>query len=232
MQKPPKDIATATHKLGYNPLSSNFGFFLTKIPLDILNLIKPEIDSLSKNFDSNINVNEGLVGEIQNEFEFNSPKPVNDYIYQQFLNFEQESKFIEKHYFNSSTATFVHNQPWVNFQKPTEYNPLHHHTGVISWVIWYQIPYTFEEQQKFSLRTHSLNGYFSFLHATGEKSFNQTLINTIPLISDNRIEGHIAIFPSSLDHIVYPFSGTKDKYRITIAGNMSMVLGTIHPDLK
>ena len=225
-------LTNPKNKLGYTSLNSNFGFHISKVPLDILNLLKPEVNSLSKNFNSNIRVNDTLAGEIQNEFRFNLPDVCRNYIYQEFLNFEEKSKFIETHYFNSSAATFIHNEPWINFQRPTEYNPMHSHSGVISWVIWYQIPYTFKEQQEFSSRKDSLNGYFSFLYSGGENKFNHNIIKTIPLISDNRIEGHMAIFPSFLNHIVYPFYGAKDKYRITIAGNISMVLGTAKPGEK
>ena len=101
---------------------------------------------------------------------------------------------------------------------------MHDHTGVISWVIWYQIPYTLKEQLKFSVKADSLNGCFSFLYSLNENIFNHPKIHHHVLSSDNKIEGHMAIFPSSLDHIVYPFYGT-DEYRITISGNINMAIG-------
>mgnify|MGYP003117798617 FL=1 len=84
-------LTNPKNKLGYTSLNSNFGFHISKVPLDILNLLKPEVNSLSKNFNSNIRVNDTLAGEIQNEFRFNLPDVCRNYIYQEFLNFEEKS---------------------------------------------------------------------------------------------------------------------------------------------
>ena len=37
---------------------------------------------------------------------------------------------------------------WVNFQKKYEFNPPHTHTGVLSFVIFIQIPYDLKEEEK------------------------------------------------------------------------------------
>ena len=37
---------------------------------------------------------------------------------------------------------------WVNYQKQTEFNPLHDHNGVYSFVIWMKIPTRHFEQNK------------------------------------------------------------------------------------
>jgi hypothetical protein len=38
---------------------------------------------------------------------------------------------------------------WVNFQEKYEYNPIHLHDGVFSYVIWYQIPFYKEDEIKY-----------------------------------------------------------------------------------
>ena len=37
---------------------------------------------------------------------------------------------------------------WVNFQKKHEFNPMHDHSGVFSFVIWMKIPTDWKEQAK------------------------------------------------------------------------------------
>ena len=49
-----------------------------------------------------------------------------------------------------SKAKLLLNQFWVNYQYKTEFNPIHNHTGVYSFVIWMKIPYSWDEQIKLS----------------------------------------------------------------------------------
>ena len=44
---------------------------------------------------------------------------------------------------------------WVNYQKQNEYNPIHTHSGIVSFVIFVDIPYGSEERT-----THRSNGAF------------------------------------------------------------------------
>ena len=37
---------------------------------------------------------------------------------------------------------------WVNYMKKTEFNPLHRHGGLFSFVIFIQIPYDLSEEDK------------------------------------------------------------------------------------
>ena len=42
---------------------------------------------------------------------------------------------------------FLHTM-WVNYQKQTEFNPIHTHKGVYSFVIWMKIPTEYNEQKE------------------------------------------------------------------------------------
>ena len=44
--------------------------------------------------------------------------------------------------YNTQDRNVVLKSVWVNFQKKYEFNPLHDHTGIISFVIWIDVPYT------------------------------------------------------------------------------------------
>jgi hypothetical protein len=101
---------------------------------------------------------------------------------------------------------------WVNHQKKYEFNPLHDHSGVYSFVIWYDIPYTAEEEAAASPYTFNsefnASGAFKILYEG----------NRYPLCNSKDWNGTMAFFPADTLHCVYPFYST-DKERITIAGN-------------
>ena len=107
---------------------------------------------------------------------------------------------------------------WVNYQKQHEFNPIHNHSGVYSFVIWMKIPYDCEKQNKKDIarnsNTPSIGTFqFSYLNILGEgmgKSYH---------LSPDR-EGTLLFFPSELDHQVYPFYDC-DEERISVSGNIT-----------
>ena len=44
---------------------------------------------------------------------------------------------------------------WVNYQKQNEFNPVHNHGGVYSFVIWMKIPYDSEKQNQKDIARNS-----------------------------------------------------------------------------
>ena len=112
---------------------------------------------------------------------------------------------------------------WRNIeQKKYEYNPIHQHDGVFTFVIWYQIPFYKEDEVKYGPGKEpnlefNHNGEFEFVYHNGkEKGIVFEHLNV-----DKNMEGYMAIFPSDLHHIVYPFY-TSDDYRITLSGNIKL----------
>jgi hypothetical protein len=108
---------------------------------------------------------------------------------------------------------------WINLQQKTEYNPMHNHSGLLSFVVWHKIPFLKEKEdlvggsKNKAVNQERTNGTFNFVHHDGEK------VNCVSLGVDNRWENTIAIFPSDLMHMVYPFY-TSDEYRVTFSGNL------------
>lgn len=105
---------------------------------------------------------------------------------------------------------------WVNFSKKHEFNPVHDHNGLLSFVIWMNIPYDVEDELNLETVKHSnlpLAGHFSFYYTN---PFGKIVSRVIPV--DRKMNGTAALFPSQLSHEVYPFY-TSDDYRITISGN-------------
>ena len=112
---------------------------------------------------------------------------------------------------------YVLDSLWVNFQKQNEFNPIHKHSGVYSFEIWMQIPYTEEEQKNIPFVKHSNAKYAGEFHYFFTDMFGR--VRSSYHKSDHNSEGTMLIFPSELNHCVYPFYGT-DKERITISGNI------------
>ena len=102
---------------------------------------------------------------------------------------------------------------WVNFQKKHEFNPVHMHSGKMSFVIWMKIPYSYETEAKRpqSDSSHSLAGCFEFVYTD--------MLGRIQKTKYTAQEGTLVLFPASLCHVVYPFY-TSDEERISISGNI------------
>ena len=109
---------------------------------------------------------------------------------------------------------------WVNYQKQYEFNPLHSHGGVYSFVIWMKIPtYYFEQRRdhKFAMDSNSRT----------ISNFSFEMIDFLGQIYGHRyemspkMEGTMLFFPSKLNHIVYPFYNCEED-RISISGNIGL----------
>tara|TARA_R100000353_G_C6457295_1_gene182908 strand:+ start:221 stop:787 length:567 start_codon:yes stop_codon:yes gene_type:complete len=107
---------------------------------------------------------------------------------------------------------------WVNFQNKYEFNPLHSHNSALSFVLFVQIPYKYEDERK-TVQARNIdgpirNGCFSFVYTSvlGQLTDYDYLLN-------DTFEGVLLVFPASLQHQVYPFY-TSDLERISISGNI------------
>ena len=124
--------------------------------------------------------------------------------------------FVEK---EESLPKFKLELLWVNYQKQHEFNPLHDHGGLYSFVIFMKIPTHWQEQYNLgsSIHTDSIHtSNFQFIQS--EKNNEFCKITEFRLSSED--EGRMLFFPSWLQHQVYPFYGTEEE-RITISGNVT-----------
>ena len=112
---------------------------------------------------------------------------------------------------------------WVNFQKKHEFNPPHDHGGVFSFVIWLQIPTSYEEQRKLPIAVesnadnHISNFAFTYTDILGK-------VKTFAYNMEKEAEGYMVMFPSQLLHQVFPFYKSNGE-RISISGNISIGAG-------
>ena len=108
---------------------------------------------------------------------------------------------------------------WVNYQKQNEFNPLHNHSGIYSFVIWMKIPISWEEQNKKDIARRSNYPQIStfelvYVNIMGEISTYSYKLNPTD-------EGLMLFFPSQLNHQVYPFYDC-DEDRISVSGNVAL----------
>ena len=110
---------------------------------------------------------------------------------------------------------------WVNYMKQHEFNPIHNHTGLYSFVIFMKIPTHWKEQHALPISANSNTPSASdFQVMWTEKNSSAELTRTFSLSPED--EGRILFFPAWLKHQVYPFYECEEE-RITISGNISEV---------
>ena len=107
---------------------------------------------------------------------------------------------------------------WVNYQKQTEFNPRHHHTGIYSFVVWMKIPTNFEDQRKLKIAESTSNFISNFCFDYKNMLGHET--GSVYKMSPE-MEGIMLFFPSELNHAVYPFYNC-DEERISISGNLML----------
>jgi hypothetical protein len=190
----------------------NTNIFFHKFNTSELDPIREEIDEIRKDFDDPklVKINDTLAGNIKKEYQLNKTR---DYL-------DQLLSPLCGEYTTKKDVDYKLIDTWVNFQERCEFNPMHNHTGALSFVIWISIPYYMKDELIKSPGVNSNNncsGKFGFVYTDILGN-----IMTHQLDIDKTQEGTICIFPSKLNHLVYPFYSS-DEYRITVSGNFREV---------
>ena len=191
-------------------------YVLADVPKDILNKLDECIDEKGLN-----PVNGDLAGNIMHEYSIPKGKPV---VSPMLMHMVTEFNKKYPNYIKKAHSTLNYKQVdielfnlWVNFQKKHEFNPMHVHDGLYSFVIWHKVPYDIKDEKARlpNIRDEDFRaGMFAFFYSEpGGKIYQEA----IPV--DKNWQGKIALFPASLDHCVYPFY-TSDDYRVSISGNI------------
>ena len=188
------------------------------IPKDIFEKIKGYVNN-AKN-EKNL-ITYTLAGHIKEEYDL-----FNQTIDKDVLDYLEDCTYAGPFYHNVLNKIDIMNGEglpitldsfWVNFQKKYEFNPMHNHSGIASFIIFVKIPYDLEEESKCYPDTNpSLPSYTSKL-AFLNYNRDGTAVS-LPTAVDKSFEGKLLMFDSKKYHQVYPFY-TSDDYRITISGN-------------
>ena len=188
----------------------NIPIYQAKLPQEVMDVLWGYVDKAKRN------VNHLLAGNISQSLELEDERswffrsivgPIAD----RYINGLEQGgiKWIQ----NASARKedkITMNRFWVNFQNKHEFNPVHDHSGLVSFVIWMKIPTDYREQHKLFGETNGSHASdFGFVY--GEEVTYYQL--------DSKMEGTILFFPSDMKHVVYPFYNC-EKERISISGNI------------
>jgi len=202
---------------------------LFKLPQQMIDYLWERIDIAKEN---QVCVKKHLVGHTSNSYNLEDPRDLvvqklYDIVHNsvdnpkmfEFINTEVENIYKRIELKNVMLTPQLDNM-WVNFQKKGEFQPIHNHSGMFSFVIWMDIPYHSKDEGNLPFAKsgckYPLGGNFSFAFS-GDTS-RVVKDHIIPLSPE--MNGYCCFFPSDLSHLVYPFY-TSDKDRISISGNIS-----------
>lgn len=104
---------------------------------------------------------------------------------------------------------------WINFMKPGEFNPMHTHSGQISFVLFCKVDEEIKKENKNYTGNHSGPGTLEF-------HYGQPMRDEVGLITRYEIfpeVGEMFIFPAYLSHMVCPFQ-TPNTERVSVSGNV------------
>lgn len=197
------------------------GYLKLKLPKEYFDRIKRKVKETVKN--KNNKINNILAGNISNSFNLDDKKWFEESLITPCISIYNKAfnKFSEE--FNpailNKDCKFYLDRLWVNFQKKNEFNPIHNHSGLYSFVIWVKIPYDCKKEYDVSFVKHSNSpsaGKFSFIYLS---SLGRISAHAFELNKD--YEGTMVFFPSQLQHVVYPFYSS-NKERISISGNVML----------
>jgi hypothetical protein len=140
-----------------------------------------------------------------------------DYTLLDQSNKENFESVIVKHCAEYTSSTgFVLTDMWVNMMAHDEFFPLHTHNGTVSFVIYIKIPELMpQENNDKPIGVAYAEGSIQFQYGHKTQLYN-------PSLNINPTEKMILMFPSEVQHYVYPFRNRNDK-RISISGNLERV---------
>ena len=170
-------------------------------------------------------MNNSLAGNISSSIELNMKSKfatnfVNTVIPNMVTSYLKQYGFPIKHITKHTQHTINLEELWVNFQRKHEFNPIHDHNGMLSFVIWLSIPTSSKNQNELPFAKNSgskgLVSNFSFVYTDILGNIKQHVYQM-----EKDIEGYMVMFPSRLMHQVFPFYES-DKERITISGNVGV----------
>jgi len=202
---------------------NNYGYTLIETPAEVMDILRVEREKYATGDPSLRYMNKSLVGQINKEHDVSYLKEV-----PQVKDFLLDSAQMYANAFNlprvpndvigmnSNEWDICIDYMWMNIQERGEYNPPHNHKGIMSFVIWFEIPYNIQEEKLLNNSKYSnipSNGDFFFHPINILGQFNSMAMN----VGKDK-EGTMCIFHSKLLHSVNPFF-TTDKQRVTFSGN-------------
>jgi hypothetical protein len=194
----------------------NYGILRTKLPDELfLKLVEEskKFDIDSNEFKTGLSAGLGVAKHMKikdNYDELSEFALKTAYEYNTSYNYMASIKIL------SRNGKFKTQDQWFNYQNKHEYLPNHSHGGVLSYTGWIKIPYDLAKERENNVKDRATAATFqiTYLSTSGVQMLEQ-----LPI--DKSWERHMIVFPSNLQHCVYPFY-TSDETRISFAGNISL----------
>jgi len=194
------------------------GFVSVKLPDDLVQRLAELCNEAQEP------INHRLAGNIKKEFSIGLKEEGNEEVCRQLWEqctgaakkYQDRYTYPEMCKYLSKEAPLEFGQVWANFMTKGEFNPVHDHSGIWSFVIWMKIPYDVDEELT---QSPGINSNYNVV-SSFQFIFNDiygAAAETLHIMK--RHEGLMAFFPSSLRHTVNPFF-TSDEQRVSIAGNI------------
>lgn len=201
---------------------NNIGYLKHTFKEEELSFLREEVNDIKCDFDGHSNnaINKTLAGNLEYSYELpKSLSKLEKLLFPYLDEFNREFGYMKSITPMTDNVPITLNQAWVNFQKKTEFNPVHNHTGVISFVLYLDVPYYIEDEMQMASSVNSnynVPGHFSFFYID---SMGEISPEVIPV--DKTYRNILLMFPAKMMHCVYPFY-TSDEYRISVSGNFSL----------
>lgn len=196
----------------------NYGYITETLPFDLFYSLKEEAAAAEaeryQQLNNMVELSSGLTGVgVPKHYEVvKNSEQLKKYALDLFyLEYNKFFPVMQEYKMLSHDTPLIATTAWINIQEKTEFIPNHSHDGIASYVLWIKIPYLPNEEEQIGNHVSS----FAF-------SYNTTIgsLRTRMLKIDQECEGVIMMFPSRLQHCVYPFYTTDEK-RISISGNIA-----------
>jgi len=104
-------------------------------------------------------------------------------------------------------------QLWLNSMTAGDYQPVHTHAGLFSFVAYISIPHTTEQEHDLN---HGVEDYKNLNGCT--EFFNMFGHDNVQMKVSKEIEQTLVLFPAWISHTVYPYRS--EGRRITVSGNI------------
>jgi len=194
------------------------GFILSNLTDEHVAPIWEEIREIQADYDSARKHNKNLAGHIKKEFTLLKSKDyIEELVSPLMVEYDKQYNYYKTINILSKKQNWGLGGAWVNFMEKHEFNPIHTHSGIMSFVIWLKVPYDIQdEMNNFPDVNGNTAGKFNF-HYTNSLG----MVDTYPLPVDKTWENRLALFPARMLHSVNPFF-TSDEYRISVSGNFEI----------
>ena len=190
----------------------NYGYLIADIDENLLINVKNEI---KKN--QMVSIGDEVDGHVSGTYSLkDSLSDLESIVMPYFIEYDEHYNYIKTSYSTlTDNLSIVMNDAWVSFQNKHEFNPAHRHPGLMSFIIWLDIPYTRDSEIKLSPGKSKRNksGSFTMYYTNSIGD-----IETKDILLDESYNNKMLLIPSKIKHSVSPFYSV-NKTRVSVAGN-------------